>query len=57
MVPEGMDFNLLKNEQVQVEGGRTVRRQVIDHILTIDMAKEQCMLLRTDRDKEAFNKS
>ncbi len=45
---EGRDFNLLKFEQVQIEGDRKVKRKVIDHQLTIDMAKELCMIQRTD---------
>ena len=45
---EGRDFNLLKFEQVQIEGDRRVKRKVIDHQLTIDMAKELCMIQRTD---------
>ena len=45
---EGRDFNLLKFEQVHIEGDRRVKRKVIDHQLTIDMAKELCMIQRTD---------
>ena len=44
---EGKDFNSLKNERVQNEGGREVHREIIDHILTLDMAKELCMIQRT----------
>lgn len=44
---EGQDFNLLKNEQVRNEGGRTVVREVADHQLTIEMAKEICMIQRS----------
>ena len=50
---EGVDFNLLKNEQVQTEGTREVRREVIDHLMTLSMAKELAMLQRTDKGKEA----
>ena len=50
---EGHDFNLLKNEQVQVEGVRTVCRTVIDAALTIPMAKEICMLQRNEKGKIA----
>ena len=49
---EGQDFNLLKNEQVQNEGGREVRRTIIDHLMTLSMAKEIAMLQRTDKGKE-----
>ena len=48
---EGVDFNLLKSEQVQREGNRDVVREVVDHLLTIDMAKELCMLQRTEQGK------
>lgn len=50
---EGKDFNLLKNEQVRFEGKREVTRELIDHLLTIDMAKEIAMIQRTDRGKQA----
>lgn len=49
---EGIDFNPLKIERVQNEGGREVVREVTDHQLTIEMAKELCMLQRTDKGKE-----
>lgn len=49
---EGTDFNPLKNEQVRTEGDRQVTRTVTDHQLTISMAKEICMLQRTERGKE-----
>lgn len=45
------DFNLLKIEKVQNEGGRMVTRRVDDAILTIDMAKEICMLQRNEKGK------
>ncbi len=41
-------FNPLKIEQVQIEGKRRVKRIVTDHQLTIDMAKELCMIQRTE---------
>lgn len=50
---EGTDFNLLKNEQVRQEGKRMVTRIVDDAQLTIDMAKEICMLQRNDKGKQA----
>jgi anti-repressor protein len=49
---EGSDFNPLKNDRVQMEGGRAVSREITDHQLTIDMAKEICMLQRTDKGKQ-----
>lgn len=50
---EGNDFNPLKNEQVRFEGNREVVRELTDHLLTIDMAKEIAMIQRTDRGKQA----
>jgi len=49
----GQDFNLLKNERVQIEGVRTVTRTVEDAAITIDMAKEICMLQRNEKGKIA----
>ena len=46
---EGEDFNPLKNEQVRDEGGRQVTREITDHAITIPMAKELCMLQRTEK--------
>ena len=41
-----------KNVRVQNEGGRDVAREVIDHQLTIPMAKEICMLQRSEKGKQ-----
>ena len=49
----GEDFNLLKNERVQLEGDRRVARTVEDAAVTIDMAKEICMLQRNEKGKTA----
>ena len=49
---EGKDFNLLKNEQVQIEGSREVRREVIDYEITVDMAKQICMIQRSEKGKQ-----
>lgn len=49
----GEDFNMLKIERVQNEGGRMVERVVSDSALTIDMAKQICMLQRNDKGKQA----
>lgn len=49
----GRDFNLLKIERVQNEGGRTVTRLVDDAQISIDMAKELCMLQRNEKGKQA----
>lgn len=50
---EGIDFNPLKNEQVRMEGGRTVSRTIDDAQLTIDMAKELCMIQRSEKGRQA----
>lgn len=50
---EGQDFNLLKIEKVQQEGDRMVSRMVEDAALSIDMAKEICMLQRNEKGKIA----
>lgn len=49
---EGVDFNPLKNERVRTEGERTVSRTVVDHQLTIEMAKEICMIQRSEIGKQ-----
>ncbi|WP_373181236.1 antA/AntB antirepressor family protein [Clostridium butyricum] len=50
---EGVDFNSLKIEQVQNEGSRVVKRTVNDYEITIPMAKELCMIQRTEKGKLA----
>lgn len=45
---EGADFNAYKNVRVAREGDREITREVTDHELSIDMAKEICMLQRSD---------
>lgn len=49
----GRDFNLLKIERVQFEGSRKVTRTVDDAEITIEMAKEICMLQRSEKGKQA----
>ena len=49
---EGEYFNPLKNEQVRTEGNRQVSRELTDHQLTIPMAKEICMLQRSEKGKQ-----
>lgn len=46
------DFNPLKFEQVRTEGKREVKREMTDHVLKLDMAKEVAMIQRTDKGKE-----
>lgn len=50
---DGTDFNPYKNVRVQMEGNRTVNREVDDAALTIDMAKEICMIQRSEKGKQA----
>lgn len=47
-----VDFNSVKNDEVRTEGSRTVKREIIDHQLTIPMAKEICMLQRSEKGKQ-----
>lgn len=49
---DGADYITLKYERVQMEGDRTVAREVTDHQLTIEMAKELCMIQRTEIGKK-----
>lgn len=50
---EGIDFNMLKFEQVRLEGNREVKREMQDYQLTIDTAKEIAMLQRNEKGKQA----
>lgn len=50
---EGKDFNVDKKVRVEEEGSREVARELTDHLLTIDMAKELAMIQRTERGKQA----
>ncbi len=50
---QGRDFNPVKFDRVRFEGKREVKRTVDDAEITIDMAKELCMLQRTDKGKQA----
>lgn len=49
---DGVDFNSVKNDEVRQEGNRNVKREVTDHILTLNMAKEIAMLQRTPEGQE-----
>lgn len=44
---ECVDFNPLKKEQVRIEGDREVKREMMDYQLSMDMAKQICMIQRT----------
>ena len=46
---EGTDFNPLKFEQVQNEGGRLVKRNIIDYQMTLDMARQICLSQNTEK--------
>lgn len=48
---EGTDFNMLKIERLQMEGSREVRREVTDYNISVDMAKQICMIQRTPEGK------
>lgn len=50
---EGVDFNPVIFDQVQMEGSREVKRTITDYELTIQMAKELCMIQRTEKGKLA----
>lgn len=47
----GEDFNMLKIERVQIEGSREVKREVADYQITVDMAKQICMIQRSEAGK------
>ena len=46
------DFNMLKNERVQMEGNREVRREITDYQISVDMAKQICMIQRNEKGKQ-----
>ncbi len=50
---EGEDYsNPFQKVRVQKEGKRTVEREVEDYDLSIDMAKQICMVQKTDKAKQ-----
>lgn len=49
---ENEDFNPLKIERIQKEGNREVKRAVTDYQISIDMAKQICMIQRTPEGKQ-----
>ena len=48
----GVDFNLLKNEKVRLEGNREVKRDIMDYQISVDMAKQICMFQRSEKGKQ-----
>ena len=48
----GVDFNLLKNEKVRLEGNREVKRDIMDYQISVDMAKQICMIQRSPEGKQ-----
>lgn len=49
---EGQDFNSVKIDEVRQEGNRHVKREITDHALKLDMAKEIAMIQRTEKGKQ-----
>lgn len=50
---KGEDFDPVIFDQVRMEGSREVKRVIEDSVMSIDMAKELCMIQRTERGKQA----
>lgn len=48
----GVDFNLLKNEKVRLEGNREVKRDIMDYQISVDMTKQICMIQRSEKGKQ-----
>lgn len=48
----GVDFNLLKNEKVRLEGNREIKRDIMDYQISVDMAKQICMIQRSEKGKQ-----
>ena len=50
---EGEDFNSVKIDEVRQEGNRTVKRQLVNHIMKLVMAKVLCMLSSNVKGKQS----
>lgn len=48
----GVDFNPLTFEQVRIEGNREVKREITDYEISVDMAKQICMIQRSEKGKQ-----
>lgn len=48
----GADFNPLTFEQVRIEGNREVKREITDYEISVDMAKQICMIQRSEKGKQ-----
>lgn len=49
---DGKDFNSVKKDEVRYEGNREVTRSLMDAEISMDMAKQICMIQRTPEGKE-----
>ena len=49
----GVEFQLTrKNEKVRLEGNREVKRDIMDYQISVDMAKQICMIQRSEKGKQ-----
>lgn len=48
----GVDFNPLTFEQVRIEGNREVKREITDYEISVDMAKQICMIQRSEKGRQ-----
>ena len=50
---ENVDFSTINELSQKKEGSRFVKRNIVNHALTLDMAKEISMIQRTEKGKQA----